>query len=120
MKLIILDGYFCRQQQRETRNGYMVSFGFNSPDNKRNQDGSWDSTPDFYDCVYFYHDERDGTAAQIMAGDGKYRLFAVPHTDKYEKDGREIERKKYTVDAIKLLSKSKKSTENLADDEIPF
>lgn len=124
MKMSFMDGYIAGEvQERGTSNGYMLMFGFNSADNKRKQDGTWESIPNYFDCKYFYKDERDPTAEAIKAKKGKMLMRATPHQDKWQaEDGSKRSKVSFTVDTVACIPSSTPAMEDASvySDEVPF
>lgn len=122
MKKIYMDGWVCGEpQEKSTSNGWMLTFGFNSPDNKK-VDGKWESKAQFFDCKYFYKSADDAAARKIMSKDGKFLIAGTPHYDEWEKDGQKRSRISVTVDTAACIPSSTPAMEDAAvySDEVPF
>ena len=119
MKKAYMDGFVAGEpEEKGTQNGYMLIFGFNSANNRRKPDGTWESAAEFFDCKYFYKDADDAVAQAIMAKKGKMLLELTPHQERWEKDGKSRSKVTFTVEGAWL--KPSRPEAETAPDDLPF
>lgn len=122
MKKAYMDGYIAGEpEERGTQNGYMLSFGFNSPAYHRKQDGTWESEAEYFDLKYFYREPHDATAEAIKAKDGRMMVEATPHQERWEKDGKTRSKVTFTVEKLWMKPADKPmEAPQAAPEDIPF
>ena len=123
MKIAYMDGFICGEpEEMQTKGGqYMLVFTLNSADNKRGDNGEWESIPHYFDCKYFYRDPRDKGAELIKAKEGKFFLTVKPQQDRWEKDGEKRSKVAFVVKDIYTKPLNKKaSVSDFAQDDLPF
>ena len=84
-----MDGWVTSNEPvtRSTATGKQVtSFSVNSPDRRKNQQGEWESVPQYFDCKYWHRSDRDFAAQAIVSG-AHLVLKGEPRYESWEKDG---------------------------------
>lgn len=85
MKQFEMDGWVCGQiETRCTQSGKRVTeFSVNSPDRRKNQQGEWETVPQFFKCQYWHKSDNDFRAVRIA---DKAHLFLIgsPRYEEWE------------------------------------
>lgn len=128
MRKCYMDGFptklFGKDPARETtRNGKTyIRFGFNSADRRKDENGKWQSIPQYFECVYWGRDE--DPAIDAIEAQKRMMLVCEPTQETWEKDGKKQSKTVFKVfDAWaspEFQASESGAEDGLYDSECPF
>lgn len=128
-KYFSMDGYVCGEiETRTTASGHTVTkFSVNSPERRQN-DGEWETIPNFFDCQYWHSGERDYREGFIR-DKAHLQISGEPRMEQWERDGQKRKRIRFNVKELFLIAPKGTAPApepepaqeaSVYDDDIPF